>query len=492
MKKNKTLLILFCAGMLASGCTSFLNVEVIGKSTIESFFSEYSGAQMAGEGLHSELLNFYESYLVKYAELKGICLNINTVNADDGEYYLFNYSMKPEYTATFPRMVWTDGFSVITQANNIIYYVPKLRESVTTDSERKGCDKITGWGYFARAIAHFQLCNCYAQPWIYTSDASHIGIPVVDRVPGFSDEIPRKSVAEVYELVISDLKKAIDLMGEENSVPDCTYISSTACEALLARVYLYKHDYANAELYSKKVMDKMTLTPRSNYVDMFRSPAANPGAETILRLNSYDQTTSYLSDFDPTRSNDFYPDPAMYKLYDADDIRLKLLTYVAEDCEEEQYRGKSFSAVCKNLPYKSIADTKDNNPYPMVLRTSEMYLIHAEALALGERQDLAGAAEDLKALIARARGKDASQIQISCSSAAQMEELIQKERTRELCYEGHGVFDYLRRGCDVVRSSTSNAEILEIKYPDYRFILPIDQLEMEANDSMIQNEGYDK
>ena len=54
------------------------------------------------------------------------------------------------------------------------------------------------------------------------------------------------------------------------------------------------------------------------------------------------------------------------------------------------------------------------------------------------------------------------------------------------------MFDYLRRGCDVVRSSTSNAEILEIKYPDYRFILPIDQLEMEANDSMIQNEGYDK
>jgi len=490
MKKNRTLLSIAAAGMLAASCTSFLNVEVIGKSTIESFFSEYSGLQMAGEGLHSELLNFYESYFVKYAELKGICLCVNTVNADDGEYYLFNYAMRPEYTATFPRTVWNDGYSLITQANNIIYYGPKLKESLTIESERNGCDKITGWGYFARAIAHFQLCNCYAQPWIYTSDASHIGVPVVERIPGFSDEIPRESVADVYKLVISDLKKASDLIGEETAAPNSFYISSTACEALLARVYLYQHDYENAEKYSKKVMDKITLTPRDKYVDMFRSPAATPGSESILRLNSYDQSTSYLSDFDPTRSNDFYPDPTMYTIYDSDDIRLQLLTYVGEDCEEDQYKGKSFQAVCKNLPYKSIADPKDNNPYPFVLRGSEMYLIHAEALTCGNSHDLAGAADDLRAIIARARGISASEVKLTFGTQSDMEKLIEKERIRELCYEGHGVFDYLRNGRDVVRSATSNAEVKEIKYPDYRFVLPIDQLEMEANDFMIQNEGY--
>jgi len=490
MKKNRILLCLAAAGIMTASCTSFLNVEVIGKSTIESFFSEYSGLQMAGEGLHSELLNFYESYLVKYAELKGICLDVNTVNADEGEYFLFNYSMRPEYTATFPRMIWNDGYSLITQANNIIYYGSKLKENLSLESERQGCDKITAWGYFARAIAHFQLCNCYAQPWIYTSDASHIGVPVVERIPGFSDQIPRRKVSEVYELVISDLEKAIELMGEESAVPNSFYISTTACEALLARIYLYQQDYEKAEQYSKKVMDKISLTPRDKYVDMFRSPASTPGAETILRLNSYDKSSSYLSDFDPTRSNDFYPDPTMYTIYDRDDVRLQLLTYVGEDCEEEQYRGKSFQAVCKNLPYKSIVDPKDNNPYPFVLRGSEMYLIHAEALACGEKHDLAGAANDVKAIIARARGKQASEISLSYSSQADMEKIIEKERIRELCYEGHGVFDYLRRGKDVVRTSTSNSEVKEIKYPDYRFVLPINQLEMEANDQMIQNEGY--
>ena len=173
-------------------------------------------------------------------------------------------------------------------------------------------------------------------------------------------------------------------------------------------------------------------------------------------------------------------------------MRKQLLTYVGEDCEEAAYAGKSFSIVCKHVPYKSITDTKDRHPYTFVFRCSEMYLIHAEALCCGQKHDLAGAAADLKALQARARGIDASDVKFSYSSQADMEDLIEKERIRELCYEGHSGFDYLRRGKDIVRSATSNAEIKILKYPDYRFILPIDQIEMEANDNMIQNEGYEE
>ncbi|MBP9986474.1 MAG: hypothetical protein KBT44_00930 [Bacteroidales bacterium] len=42
------------------GCTSFLNVESIGKSTIETFFQDVTGLQAAGVGLHRELLEFYD------------------------------------------------------------------------------------------------------------------------------------------------------------------------------------------------------------------------------------------------------------------------------------------------------------------------------------------------------------------------------------------------------------------------------------------------
>lgn len=29
-----------------------------------------------------------------------------------------------------------------------------------------------------------------------------------------------------------------------------------------------------------------------------------------------------------------------------------------------------------------------------------------------------------------------------------------------------------------------------LKYPDYRYALPISQVEMDANSAMVQNEGY--
>ena len=129
---------------------------------------------------------------------------------------------------------------------------------------------------------------------------------------------------------------------------------------------------------------------------------------------------------------------------------------------------------------------------PFVFRVSEMYLIHAEALCKGSRHDLNGAADDLKALISRARGVDRNSISLSFSNAEEMCGLIDRERKRELCYEGHRLFDIIRCKKDLQRSSTSNAQsdVKTVKYPDYRFILPIAQMEMQANEQMTQNDGY--
>ena len=78
------------------------------------------------------------------------------------------------------------------------------------------------------------------------------------------------------------------------------------------------------------------------------------------------------------------------------------------------------------------------------------------------------------------------------TDASSLEELIDFERRRELAYEGHRQFDIARTGRDLVRSSTSNARVKTLKYPAYNYILPIAQMEMQANESMIQNDGYKK
>jgi len=472
------------------GCKSFLNVEVIGKSTIESFFKDTDGLILAGEGLHATIYDFYDDYYCKYPEVMGDLVNVNVVNVDEGTFLLFNYAMKPDYNATYPYNIWKSGYVICTNANNILEYAPQHK-----DENPDLVNKEMGYAYFARALAHFCLCNCYAQPFNYTPDASHLGIIAIDHVPGSSEMLPRSTVKEVYNLILSDLDKASSLLKEEY-YSDCYHISKDACEALLARVYLYMENWEKAAEYSKKLIDKYQLSPAEEYSLMFRNPMKYPGKETILRMNGYDKTSSMNSTCDPVRSSgeDILPDPSISKLFDVDDIRKSLLTYIPEDCESNEVKSKgSYPAICKHVWLKSIADEREQCCSPFVFRVSEMYLIHAEAVCKGAEHDLKGAADDLKALISRARGISKESISLAYTDDNSMCDLIDKERKRELCFEGHRLFDIIRCKKDLVRSSTSNAnaDVKTIRYPDYRFILPIAQLEMQSNEQMVQNEGYD-
>ena len=475
------------AGITAVGCTSFLNVESIGKSTIETFFQDVTGLQAAGVGLHRELLEFYDDDFLFYADLAGDMVNLVAVNANEAETRIHNFNNRPEDNGGYVRNIWGGGYTVITNANNILYYGAKLRDLCPSETEQKIIDKVFGWAYFTRALVTLDLCHIYAQPYGFTADASHLGVPCVTTVYGFEDIVARSTVKECYDQAVEDLNTAYGLLGDEFTDP--TYISGLACQALLARVYLYMGDYDNAEKYSKAVMDRITLTPRDEYVDMYRNAGKVAGSESILRMNNYDATSHMKSVTDPTVNYSMVPNDALLAMYPENDIRRELMTYIPEPTEKE-FAGQTFTACTKYCAYKSITDEKARRVDPFVLRGSEMYLIHAEALCNRAAPDLAGAVADIKALEARARGISASSVNLPYSDAASVNALIEKERILELCFEGHRLLDILRRGQDLKRPdcTTSNTKI--IKYPDYRFALPICQMEMQSNENMIQNDGY--
>lgn len=114
-----------------------------------------------------------------------------------------------------------------------------------------------------------------------------------------------------------------------------------------------------------------------------------------------------------------------------------------------------------------------------------MYLIRAEAnCALG---NLSLAADDVKALQARALGKKPADVDLSYSSSEELEMLIEQERIKELCFEGHRFMDIARRHKSVERPSDNTSEVKTLSYPDYRFILQIPSVEIEANQNMQQN-----
>ena len=59
MKRNILLSISAAATLVFSSCSGFLNVDNLGKSTIESFFSDIDGMKAAGVGLHKTILDFF-------------------------------------------------------------------------------------------------------------------------------------------------------------------------------------------------------------------------------------------------------------------------------------------------------------------------------------------------------------------------------------------------------------------------------------------------
>lgn len=482
----KKVLLITISILLLSGCKDYLNVEYNGKSTIAGFFSEFDGLENASQGLHRTMLDFYDDDVLLYEMAKSDLVNL-TSTAEDKYKVVFNYTITPN-DINLSRNYYKDGYVVITNANNILTYAPALKK--TEPSHLTDIDRIMGYAYFARALAHFQICNAYAQPYNYTSDASHPGICVMDHIPGSDDYLPRNTVKEVYDQVIKDLKAGIELLGDD-SIPDQYYASGIACEALLARVYLYMEDWNNAETYSAKVMSKIPLTPYSEYENLFRGGPDVKGAETIFKLNAYATTSTVQNCCHPLKSaQGFYPDPTVASYYGDDDIRGKMLTYVCTEDDPAVYLGRSFPAILKYCKYASNTEQNKMVICPIVSRVSEMYLIHAEALTNKTNPDLAGAAADIKALEARARNTTADNITLSYSNASDMNDIIERERIKELSYEGHRFFDIIRRKKDLIRSSTSNSSIKKITYPDYRFVLPINYLEIQANEAMEQNEGY--
>ena len=493
MKRITTYIL--ATGLLAgsAGCSSFLEVEDIGKSTISSFFAELTGLQSAYYGMYSATYSFYDDYAVNYPDLASDLAD-TTPNAGEAQTDIYNFLALPEDNAGYPRLVWRGAYNVVTNANNIIHYGPNLKDDYPDDTAE--IDRIIAHAYFIRALMFLNLCNAYCQTYTYTADASHLGIPLPLRPMSFNDTIYRSTLQQAYARIIEDITTALTTLGKTGD-SDVYYASATACRALLARVYLYMGNYGLAEQYASEVIAKVPLTPYADYEMMFRYPHENKGKETILRMSGYDKSSSISNLYNPSNSPKAVPSAKLLAQFDdPNDIRrLRLLHYdpIYEGYDDGTH-GYEMDACVKyyvNDKYKKDNKGLNGHSDPFVLRCSEIYLIRAEALCNRENPDLDGAAADLKALIARATNKSADDIVLEYSGQNELNALIERERMRELCFEGHRLLDIARRHQNLVRDDSSPATTKALVYPDYRFVLPICQLEMDSNSAMKQNPGYE-
>jgi tetratricopeptide (TPR) repeat protein len=132
---------------------------------------------------------------------------------------------------------WEDSYKVINTTNNILSAL-----AVVKDADR---DRVQGEALFLRGLMYFDLVRFFADQYQFNVANTQLGVPLVlDPTLGItaSSFVTRNTVDEIYAQVIADLTLAVSKLPVDNDV----YASKGAANALLARVYLQKGDYANA------------------------------------------------------------------------------------------------------------------------------------------------------------------------------------------------------------------------------------------------------
>ncbi|QEC44028.1 RagB/SusD family nutrient uptake outer membrane protein [Pseudobacter ginsenosidimutans] len=231
--KSRYILPIIILTVLLAGCNKFLDTDNLTAKTTANFpLTEKDASEMI-TSIYANLL--YESpetsSEIYVAQLAGDdCLGGNLSFSGNCAVNFLLY--KDNLNGLLG--LWSRCYRMVNRANNAI---------ATLDNVKKwsdGAERLRHFGeaHFLRALAYYELVRIFG------------GVPLRTNLE--TENLPRATVDEVFELIASDLKDAIEMM------PDKIYPAGSemaghatkyAAEALMARVFLfYTGRYAKQEL----------------------------------------------------------------------------------------------------------------------------------------------------------------------------------------------------------------------------------------------------
>jgi len=473
---NKIIIITGALFVLAS-CEEFLQQEPVLQQTSELTLSTFEGLNNATVGAYTPLYgaNWYGGYFVLSSDMRG---GNGKLKPNDAGYQFDSYTWN--YTPENTENLWSSAYTAIARANNVINAIPEYEGSA---SEKATLQNYKAECLFIRAISYFDLVRLYAQPYSYSKTG--LGVPVVTETK--IDEPARDSIENVYNQVVADLLEAEDLFGDyrrEGGADPKGFATKEVAQALLARVYLYMEEWQNAADYATKVIesDKYEMWTADQYVPVSENADGawgreTEGSEVIFAVYGAQGNSGFPGQVgipymtNPEHHGDVCASNDLLNLYEEGDVRRDL--FYADPEGRPVYEGYFWT---NKYPSKTGDGSTNNTP---VLRLSEMYLIRAEAIYRGASVSGVTALSDFN-MVRTNRGLPTRTSSIVLSD-------ISDERRRELCFEGHIIFDLARRQEGVVRNDYVATSNQNISFPDNQWAVPIPKSEMNANDNMVQN-----
>ena len=392
--------------------------------------------------------------------------------------------------------VYAALYKVIGRCNFYLDQVGALRESLTDDDEIKYLDFYTGEVYCARALAYSELLKCFCKAYDPATAENELGVVLADTYFGEKPQ-QRANLYDSYQFVLNDLKKAEEMLDEENDYFDAAYFTQAAAHAIHARVALYMQDWDTAVKESTVLIEsdnfalasaRSYVTTNQTYLDYLWTN--DTSYENIWRIG-YTETSygaaqgSVFLNF-TTDYTYYYPDyvPAQWvlDLYGSGDMRYYAYFAQAQTGYSHQLTWPLLVKYFGNESLMSKLIYHVNMPKP--LRLAEQYLIRAEAYC--QKADYAAASADLSAL-RESRYSSGGNISVNANNWL---ETISDERVRELYMEGFRLHDLKRwnKGFERTPQSQTQSEgsSIKIEAGNPLFVWPIPNHELASPGSQIQ------
>ena len=450
--------------MAVTACNKFVDVPLpITQLNTSAVFGDDAKANSAARGIYASTQNglgtgpFSGGLTTNLGVASDEFVKLSYTSADEQQFFDFKLTIT---NGNVSNVLWGSMYNMIYQTNVLLENVEKS-PGVTPRTK----DQLLGEGRFLRALNYFYLVNCFdSVPLLLTSDY---------RVNALA---PREGSEKIWKQIEEDLLFAQEKTGEAYTKEGVRIRANKwTATALLARMYLYRKNWVEAEKQASAVINAGPYKLDSlNGISLLTSP------EAIWQIapagaNLYVYEASKLTgNATPTTNVPYRLSSWLLASFEAGDQRRIKWTKTGADGFPGVYKYKVFG--------NTQAGAKAEGS--IMFRLAEQYLIRAEARA--QQNKLADAITDIDAIRYRA-GLPLIKDTNPGISQPDLLQAIYKERFTELFGElGHRWFDIKRTGqADAIYNAHKTG------WNATNLILPIPFSERQKNPNLSQNPGYE-
>ena len=418
-------------------------------------------------------------------------------------------------TPTNAYCQWASIYKVINNCNSFLHYAPGVlaKDPNFTAGELHAMESEA---LTIRALCYFYLVRTFKEvPWIDT--------PSIDDTQNYS--VPKSTERVVLDHIIADLLKAQQYARTDYGtlVENKGKITANAVNSLLADVYLWDQQYSNCVDACNKVLSDPKLTLSTSDMMYYNVFYQGNSTESIFELQFDDnvqRNNATITNYGigignngilyGTLSFPVYLETGQYSPFNytmgagvESDKDVRYTDFIIQSSVKQaiyyifKYIGIKRSESSGGLNSYSLRTT---TPNWIVYRLSDVMLMKAEALTeLDGSSNLQEALNLVNTTYTRSNPTSSALDSTVYNSKSVMEQLVLRERQRELLFEGKRWFDLMR----LARRTNNASAVLTYVSPKIQGVgatkmsimdalyMPVPQSDIDINPNLKQNPFYD-